>query len=111
MRVSPFCSAIGFANNNEALNPGTTATLCAIFAKSSGNWRNVIRKAFFDNALVKDSSNPAQSAQLEQARIQHIKQFLPGVSATNVVRFGTFDPNSTYHLLCSPVKKLPLTML
>ena len=96
---------------NSKDNPNIKPQLCAIFAKSSGNWRNVIRKAFFADNLVDASGDPALSAQLEQARIQHIKQFLPGVSATNVVRFGTFDPNSTYHLLCSPVKKLPLTML
>ena len=95
--------AIGFANinadRNKKVNPNITPQLCAIFAKSSGNWRNVIRKAFFDNALVKDSSNPAQSAQLEQARLQHIQQFMPGVSATNVVKFALLgrNANSTYH--------------
>ena len=83
---------------NSKDNPNIKPQLCAIFAKSSGNWRNVIRKAFFADNLVDDSGNPALSAQLEQARIQHIKQFLPGVSAENVVKFALFDRHtSTYH--------------
>ena len=103
--------AIGFANinadRNKKVNPNITPQLCAIFAKSSGNWRNVIRKAFFDNALVKDSSNPTQSAQFEQARLQHIQQFMPGVSATNVVKFALLgrNANSTYHHPFTPARR------
>ena len=96
---------------NSKDNPNIKPQLCAIFAKSSGNWRNVIRKAFFADNLVDDSGDPALSAQLEQARIQHIKQFLPGVSAENVVKFALFDRRtSTYpqHLF-TPREVLPLT--
>jgi hypothetical protein len=37
-------SALGFANNNAKVNEGTTPKVCAIFAKTKGNWRDVIRK-------------------------------------------------------------------
>ena len=95
--------AIGFANINalvnRRVNPNVTPQLCAIFAKSTGNWVNVVRKAFFPDTLVKDSSDPAESARLEQARLQHIQQFMPGVSPTNVVKFALLgrNPNSAYH--------------
>ena len=84
-------SAIAFANNNAQVNPGTTAQLCAIFAKSSGNWRNVIRKAFIPENLVGDSSIATKKKELEDARLAHIKAAVPGVSAASVVKFSLLD--------------------
>jgi len=83
--------AIAFANNNAKVNPGTTAQLCAIFAKQSGNWRTVIRKAFIPENLVGDSSNPVRKASLEAARITHIKAAIPGVNAQSVVKFSLLN--------------------
>ena len=84
-------SAIAFANNNAQVNPGTTAQLCAIFAKSSGNWRNVIRKAFIPENLVGDSANATRKAELENARLDYIRRVIPGVSASSVVKFSLLD--------------------
>ena len=81
---------------NSKDNPNIKPQLCAIFAKSSDNWRIAIRKAFFADNLVKDSSDPVKSAQFEQARLQHIQQFMPGVSAVNVVKFATLDRTGAY---------------
>ena len=89
-------SAIAFANNNAQVNAGTTAQLCAIFAKSSGNWRNVIRKAFVPEVLVGDSSNAVMKAALEKARLDHIKAAIPGVSASSVVKFSLLDRTRTW---------------
>ena len=89
-------SAIAFANNNAQVNAGTTAQLCAIFAKSSGNWRNVIRKAFVPEVLVGDSSNAVRKAALEKARLDHIKAAIPGVSASSVVKFSLLDRTRTW---------------
>ena len=72
-------SAVAFANNNAKVNPGTTPQLCAIFAKSSANWRTAIRKAFIPENLVGDSANAAKKAQLENARLAHVTQAVPGV--------------------------------
>ena len=62
-------SAIGFANGNAKVNKGTTAQLCAIYAKSSANWRTAIRKSFIpENKLrivptkIVDKSNVAEFA-------------------------------------------------
>lgn len=96
MRVSPFRSAIGFANNNEATNPGTTATLCAIFAKSSSNWRTKIHKAFIPESIVKDDKEPGLKAQLENRRLSYITQVIPGVDPKSVVKFALFDRKSAY---------------
>ena len=78
------------------MNPGTTAQLCAIFAKSSSNWRTALRKSFIPENLVGDSSNAAKKKQLEDARIAHIKKAVPGVSATSVVKFSLLNRSSTY---------------
>ncbi|KAJ6538977.1 hypothetical protein B0H19DRAFT_1269353 [Mycena capillaripes] len=83
--------AIAFANNNTQVNPGTTAQLCAIFAKESSNWRKVIRKAFIPENLVGDSSNPDRKTSLEAARITHIKAAVPGVSVPSVVKFSLLN--------------------
>ncbi|KAI1785843.1 hypothetical protein LXA43DRAFT_100295 [Ganoderma leucocontextum] len=83
--------AIAFANNNAKVNKDTTAQLCAIFAKSSSNWRTALRKAFIPETLVGDSSNAAKKKQLEDARIAHIKTAVPGVSATSVVKFSLLN--------------------
>ena len=102
-------SAIAFANNNAVVNkkdnPNITPQLCAIFAKSSGNWRQVIRKAFFADNLVKDSSDPVKSAQFEQARLQHLQQVMPGVSAANVVKFATLDRTGAHHSKLSSIRR------
>ena len=78
------------------MNPGTTAQLCAIFAKSSSNWRTALRKSFIPENLVGDSSNAAKKKQLEDARIAHIKTAVPGVSATSVVKFSLLNRSSAY---------------
>ena len=66
-------------------NPGTTGALCAIFAKSSGNWRNVIRKAFLPEDIVGDTPEK------EAARVAHVKKAVPGVTENTVVRFALLD--------------------
>ena len=65
--------AISFANNNAQFNnfkkkpsdPVVTPALCAIFAKSSANWRTALRKVFLHEVLVGDSSDPAKKAAKE----------------------------------------------
>ncbi|KAH9913569.1 uncharacterized protein BXZ73DRAFT_55449, partial [Epithele typhae] len=86
--------AIAFANNNAKVNPGTTAMLCAIFAKSSDNWRTAIRKAFLPENLVGDSSTPSVKAAKETSRTLYLQAVVPGVSAENVVRFSLLDRNA-----------------
>ena len=78
------------------MNKGTTAQLCAIFAKSSDNWRTAIRKAFIPENLVGDSSDPQTKDTLEQARLNHIAQAVPGVCAAAVVKFSLLDRSSAY---------------
>jgi hypothetical protein len=80
------------------VNPGTTAQLCAIFAKSSANWRTVIRKAFIPENLVGDSSSATKKAALENARLAHIKTAVPGVSSTSVVKLSLLNRISTSFL-------------
>jgi hypothetical protein len=82
------------------VNKGTTAQLCAIFAKSSPNWRIVIRKAFIPENLVGDNSNPTRKAQLEDARLAYNRRVIPGVSATSVVKFSLLDRNNRTCPLC-----------
>ncbi|PIL32791.1 hypothetical protein GSI_04908 [Ganoderma sinense ZZ0214-1] len=82
---------IVFANINAGRNKGTTPALCAIFAKSSGNWRNFIRKAFIPENLVGDSSDKTKAAALENARLGHIRTAVPGVTPASVVKFALFD--------------------
>lgn len=97
-------SGIVFANINAGQNKGTTPALCAIFARSSGNWRNVIRKAFIPEDLVGDSSDKAKATTLENTRLDHIKRAIPGVNAESVVKFALFDRKSTcrdYRSFCS----------
>ena len=64
--------------------------MCAIFVKSSGNWRNTIRKVFLPDKLVIDSSDPKLKADKENARLEYIK-VVPGVSAASVVRFSLLN--------------------
>ena len=85
---------IAFANNNAQLNKGTTPALCAIFARSSGNWRNVIRKAFIPESLVGDSADKARAQALENARLDHIRKAVPGVTPESVVKFALFNRRS-----------------
>ena len=81
------------ANINAKANPGTTPALCAIFAKSSGNWRNVIRKAFIPEDIVGDTPEK------EALRVAHIKKAVPGVTENTVVRFSILDRRAgTYRL-------------
>jgi hypothetical protein len=87
------------------VNKGTTAQLCAIFAKSSPNWRIVIRKAFIPENLVGDNSNPTRKAQLEDARLAYIRRVVPGVSATSVVKFSLLDRNNRTCPLCQSFLK------
>ena len=87
---------IAFANNNAQLNKGTTPALCAIFAISSGNWRNVIRKAFIPESLVGDSSDKAKAQALENARLDFIRKAVPGVTPQSVVKFALFNRKSAY---------------
>ncbi|KAJ6577590.1 hypothetical protein B0H19DRAFT_564102 [Mycena capillaripes] len=84
-------TATFFANGNAKVNKGTTAQVCAIFAKSSLNWRTAIRKAFIPRDLVRDASDPTKKAQYEDARLAYIQRAIPGVSATNVVKFSLLD--------------------
>ena len=88
-----------FANINAGRNKGTTPALCAVFARSSGNWRNFIRKAFIPEGLVGDSSDKTRAAALENARLAHIKTAVPGVTPASVVKFALFDRKSAS--LCS----------
>ena len=76
---------------NSKDNPNIKPQLCAIFAKSSANWRTAIRKAFIPENLVGDSANAAKKAQLENARLAHVTQAVPGVSAASVVKFSLLD--------------------
>ena len=80
--------AISFANNNTQFNnfkkkpsdPVVTPALCAIFAKSSANWRTALRKVFLPEVLVGDSFDPAKKAAKETSRTLYINQVMPGVS-------------------------------
>ena len=85
---------IVFANINAGRNKGTSPALCAVFARSSGNWRNFIRKAFIPEDLVGDSSDKTKAAGLENARLAHIKTAVPGVTPASVVKFALFDRKS-----------------
>ena len=91
-------SAIAFANNSAQVNPNTTAQLCAIFAKSSANWRTAVHKAFIPEDLVGDSADATQKAELEQARLDHVAQAVPGVNATEVVKFSLLDRQSAWRV-------------
>ncbi|KAH9919181.1 uncharacterized protein BXZ73DRAFT_105010 [Epithele typhae] len=94
--------AIAFANNNAKVNPGTTPMLCAIFAKTAGNWENVIRKVFLPETLVGDSSNPVTKQQKEKARLDYIARVAPGISAVNVVRFSLLNRSTRTGQLVLP---------
>ena len=83
--------ALVFASNNARANPGTTAQMCAIFAKSSKNWRDAIRKAFLPVRLRGDSADPTGKARFENARLSYVRQVVPGVSTPNVVRFAVLE--------------------
>ncbi|PIL35133.1 hypothetical protein GSI_02922 [Ganoderma sinense ZZ0214-1] len=97
-------TAIAFANNNAQANPNTTAQLCAIFAKSSATWRTAIPKAFIPEDLVGDSADATTKAKLEQARLDHIAQAVPGVNATSVVKFALLDPQRSTGQLVLPAQ-------
>nr|VWO95941.1 Protein kinase domain-containing protein [Ganoderma boninense] len=95
-------SAIAFASNNAQANANTTAQLCAIFAKSSATWRTATPKAFIPEDLVGDSADAATKAELEQARLDHVAQAVPGVNATDVVKFALLDPQTSTGQLVLP---------
>ncbi|KAH9934480.1 uncharacterized protein BXZ73DRAFT_45745, partial [Epithele typhae] len=94
--------AIAFANNNAKVNKGTTAVLCAIFAKSSANWRTAVRKAFLPEALVGDSATASVKAAKETSRTLYLKSVVPGVSAANVVRFSLLNRSTKTGQLVLP---------
>ena len=97
-------SATGFANSNEQMNEGTTAALCAIFAKSSSDWRTKIYKAFIPESIVKDNKEPALKAQLENRRLSYLTQVIPGVDPKSVVKFALLDRESAWMVLSSCVR-------
>ena len=84
------------------MNPGTTAALCAIFAKSSSDWRTKIHKAFIPESIVKDDANAALKAQLENRRLSYLTQVIPGVDPKSVVKFSLFDHESAFMFTLSP---------
>ena len=86
---------------NKKDNPNIKPQLCAIFAKSSANWRTALRKSFIPENLVGDSSNAAKKKQLEDARLDHVKKAVPGVSASSVVKFSLLNRSSTWCSTCS----------
>ena len=102
------------ANINVLNNKGTTPALCAIFARSSGNWRNVIRKAIIPNNLVGDSSDKTRAEALENDRLDYIKKAIPGanpdskapgVTPEGVVKVAFYShdrPGACLYLLSSP---------
>ena len=48
-------------------------------------------QAFIPETLVGDSSNAATRTKKENARLDHIKKAIPGVSTTSVVKFSLLD--------------------
>ncbi|THH17747.1 hypothetical protein EW146_g3116 [Bondarzewia mesenterica] len=88
--------ATNFATINAKNNPGTTAKVCAIFAKSSGNWRNAIPKAMLPDSVVGDNSDQGRAQKLENARTAYLKAI--GLTPQSV-KFSIFAPRNTGQML------------
>ncbi|EJD37208.1 hypothetical protein AURDEDRAFT_188133 [Auricularia subglabra TFB-10046 SS5] len=56
-------TARGFANNNAAVNAGTTPMLCGIFARSSATRKSSLNKVWLPNTIIRDSSDPEGTLQ------------------------------------------------
>ena len=65
--------------------------ICAIFAKSSSQWRAGTRKAFLPLALRGDSSNAKIKEEKEKKRVDYLKQVVSTVGSNSIVRFGILD--------------------
>jgi len=87
--------ASGFANNNAKVNPGTTPKLCAIFARSSGNWRTQVKKALIPLKIVGDSSNTDRSKAFEDARLNYVSvaNQVNNAEAPSAVKFSHLEKN------------------
>ena len=79
-----------FANNNARANPGTTAQICAIFAKSSEQWIST-RKAFFPPSLRGDSAVKTSKDKKEQNRVEYLENVFNTRGTSGIVRFGLLD--------------------
>ncbi|KAF8868799.1 hypothetical protein CPB84DRAFT_1969153 [Gymnopilus junonius] len=102
--------ALAFANNNAQVNKGTTPKVCAISAKSSGNWRVIVNKVFLpeNTGLIGDSSDATRKAKFENARTKYINIVRPGAQASSTVRFSLLDRNAKTGQLVLPN---PITQL
>lgn len=86
-------TARGFANNNAAVNKGTTAKLCGIFARSQNHWRSAVNKVWLPNAVIRDSSNEALHLTYEKQRDEWIARVIPHSTGKDVARFAPLDKN------------------
>lgn len=72
-----------YAQANAGHNAGTTAMVCAIYAKSSVHWLNSVDKVWLPEAET--------GASHEASRNRWIEGIVPHVSPKNVVRFAVHD--------------------
>ncbi|KAH9914005.1 uncharacterized protein B0H18DRAFT_1125868 [Fomitopsis serialis] len=80
-----------FARMNQRRNPGTEPSVCAIFARSSDDWRNGITKVFIPNELVGDAEDKTEKAKWEKNRVTYLKKEATGVPTKSIVRISRID--------------------
>ncbi|EJD40287.1 hypothetical protein AURDEDRAFT_115920 [Auricularia subglabra TFB-10046 SS5] len=72
-----------YANGNASNNKGTTAVVCAIYAKSSTHWRSSVYKVWVPADKIGDSK--------EAARREWISTIFPHADAGSVARFSPLE--------------------
>ncbi|KAJ7443410.1 hypothetical protein B0H11DRAFT_2345013 [Mycena galericulata] len=84
--------AKSFANNNYESNPGTVATICAIYAKDKPTWI-AINKVEVPDSMVRYKGGKYKPPQLENARAKYIQSF--GFDPQNTLVFNNFPGGNT----------------
>ncbi|EPS94152.1 hypothetical protein FOMPIDRAFT_117535 [Fomitopsis schrenkii] len=90
---------LGYAHMNAVHNPGTEPRVCAIFARSSNEWRNEITKVFIPDMLVGDAGDKKRRAEHEAHRASYLKHIVPNVPTQNIVKISRLDktrPSTSY---------------
>ncbi|KAF8878463.1 hypothetical protein CPB84DRAFT_1751880 [Gymnopilus junonius] len=97
--------ALTFAKESSQLNDGSTPKVCAIYAKSCENWRDVVKKVFLpENAgLIGDSTDPAMKAKFDDSRTKYINIVLPDADPSSTVRFALVDQKTKSGQLTLPL--------
>ncbi|KAJ7633489.1 hypothetical protein DFH06DRAFT_693423 [Mycena polygramma] len=81
-------TAAVFAYNNAKFNPGTDATICAIFAKDASQWQG-FNKVQAPDSLIRLTDNKFTEDELRAARTCYIRSFgSPPFSPQNTLVFS-----------------------